>query len=335
MTVRWIEGFEIDGDSEYFRGKYQNRPPSVTVGSDGRVFGNAAQGVTLVTPALIGTPGPEWIVGMGIKLGAGIDPLADFVKFFNGGLDQFGIAFNTSRQVEVRRGTTVIATSVVTLPLNDWAYIEFKVKLDTSAGSYELRINGTTELTGSGLDTSFSNLNDADVVKFAGNSNHRFDDIYILDTADGVDKDFLGPRVVEGLLPFAEGDTLQWTPSTASTHYVLVDDPADTFDVTDYNESATVGQQDLYVMNALSKITGDINAVSINCMVGLDGVGTRTYRTFYRNKDDAEGDGPTFTVDSTLPLNQLHIMEQDPSGTPDRWTLDDILAGQFGVEVVS
>lgn len=334
MTVRWIEGFEIDTDSEYFRGKYQNRPGAVTTDT-GRLFGNSAQGITLVTPALIGSPSPEWVIGFGMKLGSGGDPDTDFVKLFNGGLDQIGVHFRADRTIEVRRGSTVLATSVIALPPQDWAYIEFKCLVHTSAGSYELRIDGTTELTASGIDTSQSNLNSADVVKFASISNHRFDDIYILDTAGGVNADFLGPRIVEGLLPFADGDVTQWGVSTGSDHFALVDDPAGAFDLADYNEDATVGQKDLYVFQALSHITGDINAVTVNCMVGVEGVGSRTYKTVYRNKDDVEGDGPTLTIATPIPLNQLHIFEQDPSGTPDRWALDDILAGQFGLEVVS
>ncbi len=335
MTVRWVEGFEIDQDSEYIRGKYQNRPGAVTTDT-GRVFGLSAQLLTLVTPALIASPGPEWIVGFGLKLGSTGDDDLDFMKIFNGGLDQIAVHFRAdNRLLEVRRGATVLATTVVALPPLDWAYIEFKCLVHASAGSYELRINGTTELTASGIDTSFSNLNDADVVMFSGSANHRIDDIYILDTAGGVNADFLGPRVVEGLLPFADGDVLQWGVSAGGDHFAVVDDPASAFDVTDFNEDKVVGQKDLYVFQALSQITGDINAVAIGCMVGLDGVGSRTYKTIYRSKTDAEGDGPTFTVDSTLPLNHVHIMEQDPSGTPDRWTLDDVLAGQFGLVVVS
>ncbi len=335
MTVRWIEGFEIDQHANYLAGKYQNRPASFTSGT-GRVFGTSAQLVTLVTPALIASPGPEWVIGFGLKLGSTGDEDTDFMKVFNGGLEQIAVHFRPdNRLLEIRRGSTVLATTVVALPALDWAYIEFKVKVHTSAGSYELRIDGTTELTATGIDTSESNLNDADVFMFSGSSNHRIDDIYILDTAGGVNADFLGPRVVEGLLPFADGDTLEWSLSAGSDHFALVDDPATALDVNDFNQDDTVGQADLYVFQALSQITGDINAVTVNAVAALDGVGTRTYKILYRNKDDVEGDGPTVTLDNLVTQNQLGIMEQDPSGTPDRWTLDDVLAGQFGIEVVS
>lgn len=333
MTVRLIEGFETDQEVAYIRSKYQNRPSAITT-TTGRRFGKAALGLTLVTKPLIASPGPEWVVGFGWKLGGNPDTATDFVKFFNGGLDQLGVHISSTRFLEVRRGTTLLATGTTQLPVADWSYVEFKALLHTSAGSYELRLNGVLELSASGIDSSESNLNDADVVKFASSSNHAFDDIYILDTAGGIYSDFLGPRVVEGLLPSFDGDTTEWDPSSGSDHFALVDDPATALDTADYNESLTVGDDDLYAFQSLSRISGDINAVSVNCVVALEAAGIRTFRVKYRGADNVEGNGPTLSVESPVHENFLGIMELDPR-TSSRWSPVSINTGQFGVEVVT
>ena len=292
-------------------------------------------GTTLVTPALAASPLDEWIVGIGWFVGPNPDPDTDFIAFFNGGIEQFSVHLTAGRLLEVRRGATVIATGTTILPNNDWAYWEFKALIHPSAGSYELRIDGAVELSGTGLNTALGGINDADTVKFVGNTNQRFDDIYILDTVAGERADFLGPQVVEGLLPASEGDTLQWTPTPSGTHYIRVDDPAGSLDIADYVASATVGQEDLFEFADLNFITGEISGVAINTVVFLDGAGSRTMRAKYRSTTDAEGDADTFTVDSTRSQNRQVILEEDPSGTPDRWTVADINTGQFGVEVVT
>lgn len=331
MAVRWVEGFEIDGGPGYYRAKYQNRP-EITAASGGRLFGNYMGGTTLVTPVLSSSPLDEWIVGIGWFTGTNPDPDTDFIAFYNGGLYQVSLHLRADRKLEVRRGATVIQTGTTILPDQDWAYIEFKALMHASAGSYEVRVDGITDMSGTGANTGSGN---ADTVKFTSNGNNRFDDIYILDTVAGESVDFLGPRAVEGLLPTGEGDTLEWTTSTGGTHYILVDDPAATLSVADYVESDTVGEDDLFVLNSLSFISGDINAVAVNAVVGLDGVGSRTFRVKYRSSADAEGNGPSLLTDSPAAQDRQGIMEQDPSGTPDAWSVDDINTGQFGVEVVS
>ena len=57
--------------------------------------------------------------------------------------------------------------------------------------------------------------------------------------------DFLGNVKVVPLFPSGDTATLQWTPSTAGTHYTLVNETKDNDD-TSYVEDATSGQVDLW-----------------------------------------------------------------------------------------
>lgn len=334
MTVRWVEGFETDGGPSYYRGKYQNRP-EITAASPGRLFGSYMQGTTLVTPVLSTSPLVEWIVGIGWYTGNNANPSTDFIELFNGGIRQFSLHLRADRKLEVRRGATVIETGRIVLPFQDWAYIEFRALIDPSVGSYEVRVDRITDMAADGVNTALGGITDADTIKFNSNSNNRFDDIYVLDTVSGLWGDFLGPRAVEGLVVTGDGDTQEWGPSAASVHRLLVDDPAATLSIADYVASASVGDDELFSFNSLEHISGEINAVAVNTVVGLEGVGSRTYRVKYRSATDAEGNGPTLLVDSTQSQNRQGIMERDPSGTPDVWSLEDINSGQFGVELVS
>ncbi len=335
MTLRWVEGFEVDGGPTYFLNKYANTP-SLTALSGGRLFGNYVSGTTIVTFPLSASPIDEWVMGLGWFTGANPDPDTDFISFYLGGLPQLSVHLLSDRFLEVRRGTTVLETAtILRLPDLDWAYIEFKALLHPSAGSYEVRVDGLTALSGTSVNTADSGLNDADTVVLRSNSNNRLDDWYILDTATGQRNDFLGPRAVEGIEVIGNGDVQDFTPSSGMDHAALVDDPPATLDANDFVESATNTDVDLFELGNLRFIKGGISGVAVNTVTGLSGVGTRTVRARYRNAADEDGSGTAYPLTSPASENRQSIFEQDPSGTPDTWAIEDINDGQFGIEVVS
>ena len=68
-----------------------------------------------------------------------------------------------------RAGTTLPGESPpYTLAAGQWYYMEVKVTIDDSAGAYEVRINGTTVASASGIDTRNSGTGLIDRVQFRG-----------------------------------------------------------------------------------------------------------------------------------------------------------------------
>lgn len=331
MTLRWGEGFEIDASSNYLDNKYETAEGE-SVGTPGRLHGRWGAG-TFVTPSL-GSQA-TWTVGFGLYLGATPDPDDDYIALMTGGVEQIRLAINADRTLVVKRGSTTLETGTTVLPSSTWVYIEFQCTVHTSTGAYEVRINESAEMSDTGVNTAEAGSNNADIVKISIDSaSLRCDDIYILDDQGTYDNDFLGDSVIEGLLPNGEGASLDWTPSTASTHYVLVDDPATSYNSTDFVSSDTIGHQDLYDFEDLSFITGSIRGVFVNMMASMDAIGSRELKAAYRNSGGSVDYGDDFTVNGVSTFEYISVLEQNPiSAAP--WAVADIDDGQFGVEVVS
>jgi hypothetical protein len=73
---------------------------------------------------------------------------------------------------------------------------------------------------------------------------------------------FLGDVVIDGWRPTDESTTLQWTTSTGTLHYSLVDDL--TPSSVDYLETSTASASTLFRMGTLTVPAGSILAVNPN-----------------------------------------------------------------------
>ena len=134
-----------------------------------------------------------------------------------------------------------------------WAYVEWKWTIDDASGSYEVRVNGLTVLSGTSKDTRSTNVGAAtysavSLLSNAGTVNTRdFDDFYVIDLTGAVNNDFLGDVTVTALLPTGAGATTGWTPSTGS-NYSCVDE-ASPNDDTDYVSATAVDTKDTYAFD--------------------------------------------------------------------------------------
>lgn len=148
---------------------------------------------------------------------------------------------NTDGSVSITRAGTVLGTSAAgVVPLGQWNYFEAKVTIDNSAGSYEVRKNGVTVLSGTGKDTQNTANASATNILFRSSFCY-FDDLYIADTSGTANNDFLGDVNVKAYFPDADGTSEQWTLSAGTDSFALLDDnPAD--DDATYIETSTTGQ---------------------------------------------------------------------------------------------
>jgi hypothetical protein len=316
----------------------------------GRVFGNAGaiQSTVAVTPS-IGS-GNTFVLGFGFRFASHITALnsgAQGLYCELGVNEQFHLEMESGSGLGVRflikRGATTVATSSY-FDFGVWHYIELKVTVRTSTnGAYELRHNGVLDISGTGVDLANTGGDGWDRFAFRYTSNVtstlRYDDMYVLDGTGSKNLDFLGPSVVEGLLPNANGATIQWTNNAGSgSNYENVDDVAisapDESGPGGTNGSDTNGQIDLYAFEDLAQITGTIHAVQVGVQLGMAATGTRTVRTKYRDPDTTEVNGSSHVVDSTVFDEFTEVFDDNPNSAA-AWDVSDIDDGQFGVEVVS
>ena len=245
-------------------------------------------------------------------------------------------------RLDIYRGAVLIASSS-RFAFGVWHYFEIELTVRTGTnGTYEIRHNGVLDVSAGSVNLANTGGDGWDVFAFRYTSNLssilRYDDMYVNNGAGATNISFLGPSVVEGLLPNADGATIQWTNNGTGNNFTSVDDvstsaPDDT-GAGGTNGSDTNAQIDLYAFEDLQQITGTIHAVQIGIQLGMASAGTRTVRGKYRDPDTTVVNLDSHVVDATSFDEFTQVLDQNPNSAA-AWDIADIDDGQFGVEVVS
>lgn len=252
---------------------------------------------------------------------------------------QVSLSMNTSGYLQVYRGTpgsgTLLQTSTTTqFAIDTWYYIEFKCYIDNTSGAYEVEVDGAAEMSGTSVDTQahassniISNIifYQQDHASNPGSTYTRFDDIYIrgdktTDTAGGL----LGPVQIHGLQPDANGNHRDWTRSTGSDDYTLVDELG-AINKTDYLYSATdtnkltCGFEDLPADR-----TAEVVQLVANCEI--TDRGGRDLLPLCRTG------GTTYSgaAQDVLSLGNYHVWDTNPAG--GSWSKAAVDGAEFGTE---
>jgi hypothetical protein len=141
---------------------------------------------------------------------------------------------------------------------DNYDFVEFRAFCAASPnGHYEVRVNGTTVLSETGIDTSswdtFQPNPNSVVVggRMQGSTNvlssqkMYYADACILRATSDADAIFLGDNAIYHIMPNADGAHTAWTP-TGGSHYTVVNETTDTNDDTAYVSTATAGAKDSY-----------------------------------------------------------------------------------------
>ena len=263
-----------------------------------------------------------------------------FASLYDGATLGMNLAMTANGEVEVRRGTTTLkTTSGLGLSLGAWAYFEFKVTCADS-GSYELRVNGVTVASDTGVNTKAGTHNYHTTFRLTGTSGNDggaaiYDDLYFLDGSDGGNgnKDFLGDMRVVTIRPDGD-DTVQWTPGTGTDHYALVDEiVAGTEDDDaggDYVEDTVSDHKDLYTYAALAGVTSGIKGIQVNTDARITDAGSFTLKSVVKSGETESADeGQAISVATYT--TKSRVVEADPAG--GAWSVSAVNAVKAGVQV--
>jgi hypothetical protein len=334
MTLRWIEGFETSRtQNELTRkwGSYSGGDPYLVSG-DGSP--RACWLFDMTTPTF--TQKDTWTIGLSINLQSAPAAAATEIVVLLSSSEQIKIDFTAVGadywRMNIKRGSTTLETTELYYDNTTWYYLEIQVTPHATTGSYEIRIDSETVLSGSGVNTADTGSAGADAVQFI--SGAIMDNIYINDSDGIVNNSFLGKQVVEGILPNSDGTNLDWTPSSGTTHYNLVDD--DPLSIITNDEVATTnsGDKDSFNMETLSLVEGMINGVLFLPAVSLDTAGTESLKVLYIDTDGTEHTFDAYTIGWGAGTMRIlsDIQEQSPK-TDERWAVDEIDDGEAGVEL--
>ena len=339
MALLWIEGFEGSGTTQtnmktYIGRKYSTYYSQFIDDATGRYGGRAIKGTNNAYFIVDVDNKQTTIIGFAFKNEDWNDG-EDLLILHDSGTVQIRISTRATGDLRVERGTTTLDTTVgLGLAINTWYYIELKIKIDDTAGAYELRVDDVNVLSLAIGDTQESANAYINEIMFYFDPSSTFDefyfdDIYVLDTTGSRNKDFLGNMKVIMLSPTADTAEADFTPQGAGDNYVEIDDGATVDDDTTYNESSTSAHQDIFEYED----TTDLRLIA-GLMVCTEAKETDandfTIKTIVRSDSTIHRDsGQALTSDYKI---LTRLLEEDPVTTL-AWTGTVIDAAEFGYEV--
>lgn len=342
MALIWVEGFEnygvtLNSTIGFANGsgtapmnlKYPTIFRNFTL-SDGRFGGYAAK--TAFSDGRITTPTfttqNTWILGMAFYYNnaAGTLTATTLVRYFLNTTVQCTLSSLTSGQIQLTSGANNFTSSGKNGYIKNlmWNYLETKLTF-TNTGSYEIRLNGYTILSGTGDMTATSDgVNNFEIRGWV------LDDIYICDNTGSKNNDFLGDSQIVGILPNSDGNYTSWTPNSGLTHYSRVNEVPPTFNDSSYVSTGTITNIDSYVYSNISGTNfTDVAGLQVNTIARKDDGATREISALARyNGTDAFGSTKTLTSSYST---YEEIFEEDSTGT--NWTETNINSAEFGMRM--
>lgn len=348
MSILWADSFEANNSDTSFQRTYEFTSSLSSLNyrwALGRFGGKAMFGDT-TTPGefrkvnLLGTPATTILMGFGFQA---ILP-EDGTELFTI-RDDAGNGDNVRLTCKIWNKTTTTFFLTFINALNEtiavtanyqqseWMWFETKVFLDDTVGTLEWRVNEITEFIVTGNTCGAAVDNDWASVGFelagngAGGSLMGIDDLVISDAptvASGVDG-FLGDTVVQALYPVADKLRNEWTgiPDSAIAHEVGIDDgEAGTFDdATEYLQSLTSGQRDLFLFEPVGRMQNAIRAINFSLDIACPDATTETFELWESNETVAGGVTNTqhgsFTHNSATWIRKFFLQDGDSLWTPE------------------
>jgi hypothetical protein len=319
-----------------------------TIGAGGRNSTSALECATNTNTAaqavlgVSGATGATGVVGFAVRVSNTVrDARYPLVAFVSGSTQQITVALETTGEISVYRGPAngfgaLLGTSVATLSVNSWYFMEVKCLFNTSTGTYEVRLDGVNILSATGQNTAGTSWNGLyfraqDVFANAPNQpTFYFDDIYACDGTGGTNDTFLGDhRIVCVIASSGNGGQTDWSPSTGSDHGALVDENPP--NESDYNQSGTAGHRDTYNFAAVG-VSGTVKAVQTANLLKADAAGVRSVGDVIRiSSTNYDGTGQSLGSDWSF---KLAIHTTNPA-TSTAWTVGGVDGAEFGVKVTA
>lgn len=254
------------------------------------------------------------------------------LEFFDAGTTQADVRVHPNGTFSVTRNGVVLGTSTVSASVTGFQYLECKITFHATTGTVDLRLNGVSILALTGQNTQNTAnafASDVRLGQYASGSAVLYDDVYMCDTSGTTNNAFLGDVRIDMLLPNADGFYSQFTPSTGTSHFALVDEP--TPNTTDYNDGLTVGHRDSYAMANLAALASQtVYAVQVTAAIMKDDAGAKSAAVMVRS-GSVNADGASVA----LPTSQVYvskIYEANPDGGV-AWTEASVNALEAGVVV--
>jgi hypothetical protein len=339
MSLRFIDGFDHYATADITE-KWTSKTGSPTISAgNGRRSGASYRNTfgTYVTKTLDAQA--TWIIGVAFKIAALPSSAAvGICGVLDAGSQQCDLRIKPDGTLQITRVGTVLGTTTFALSAGQFYYIEFKVFINDTTGTAEVKVDGSSKLSLTSQDTKNTANATANQIYLGdlpsvASATTDFDDLYVCDGAGSTNNNFLGDCRVDAYLPNGNGNSSQLVGSDGNStdNYLLVDESAPNDD-TDYVESATVANKDTYACANMSHTPSSIFGVQIVANAKKDDAGARSF-TMVTRSGVTDFDGATEAL-STAYLYYMQVRETDPN-TAAAWTKANLDAAEFGPKVLA
>jgi ABC-type amino acid transport system permease subunit len=352
MALLWCDGFDHYGTSttKMLDGVYAEIGGDVSISTTNprtganhiRIGGGGSQAQSFLRRVL---GGAKTTVGMGAAFYLLALPTGNNCQRIFGYNDatnvlQLALVIQSTGTIEAWRGTPGTGTSlgVTASPVvvaNAYQHIEAVVFFSQTVGTVEVRVNGVTVLSISGVDTCNTALTECSQVFIGGaaigtqtNQTTYIDDVFCYDNTSSYNNTFIGDRRVLTLFPDANTATADWTAVGAASGYLCIDEAAPNDD-TDYITAATVGLVSQFGLQNLPSGISVVNAVVMVERARKTEAGTANTKVSIVS-------GASNTAGADKPLTEVYTYRQDVFQTDPAsaapFTPANVDALQFKVE---
>jgi hypothetical protein len=266
----------------------------------------------------------EWVIGVAWRsYGAFTTLHEDVIQIFNGGVSQLRLEIDDQGTLNLIQNVTGLWFGTTVLSIDTWYYIELKCKINSgTSGSWEVWLDGVSQGSGTGVKTGTYDA--ANIVQF-GPSDGGFDDIYIK-SGDAADTP-IGPCKVRAAFPTSDGTVTDWTTSSGSTHYDLVDEkPPGT---TDYTYTNVTNEEERFGITIPGSDT--VHGAMLCAVTNMNLPGVNTMRVL------VDSNSTLSTYDQAIGTEDWYtttmIVEVDPD-TSAAWTPTTMNAAEWGVKML-
>lgn len=268
-------------------------PGSDATGSGSRIAFDAPRDVVGVALAI-------WVDTLPSSEGSDVLRFMRISDTFNNQMCCLTIATTGAIRLRDAAGTTLFSSAAGVIAAGTWNHVEAKFTFANSDGECEVRVNEVTVIdvtdVAIGAPAAAEQFAWQDAAGLNGFSNWYIDDLVLWDDLGTENTDFLGDCSVFTHMPNADTAQADWTKSTGSVGYVIIDDiPPDA----DYLQASVAGDRSDFEMPTFA--VGNVSlvkAVQRFSLVLKASAGTATFRQGIRS-DGVDGDGAVHSPTTT------------------------------------
>ena len=337
MTFRFCDGFDSYSSASQLVSKWSSGSNLAYNATGGRFGGGAltnaltSLGSTLLSRGVSIPSGAKVRIGFSIKYAAGQTGNPTTSAYIFGLNTNCILHLNGAGLLSVSAlgSSTIQFTSSTAVSDNNWHWVELECYLNGASSTAQLYIDGVLQNSVTTTIGSAQAISSVNVGLGAGNATVGtafIDDVIVWDDQGSTFNTFpLGPRRISTLVPNADGDLVQFSPKTGTSHFAMVNGG---YASTNYVSDTGTGNTELFRFPSLSYSPTSLNAVVGNYFGQNTGSGsTNLIPKLKTSGTTASGSTLTLTVGANSLLQSPFVT--DAGGAA--WTASAVNAMQLGM----